>query len=87
MSVCKKLSRYEMKSHHRAAACIHGYSPCPETHPSCVLFTCRVCGCSEAELPTECPGFKVDRAIREKFLNGELDYRAGEFITLIKEPV
>lgn len=74
-----KLTKYEMASHHRAAPCIHGYSPCPEDHATCVLFTCSICGCSEGELPSECPGFKVTEKIRDNFYKGNLDFKHGNF--------
>jgi len=43
------------------------------------LFTCAVCGCSEAQLPTECPGKPVDENIKEKICKGEVDFIDGRW--------
>lgn len=44
---------------------------------TCNLFTCSVCGCSEGELPSDCPGAKVPVEDREKIYAGKLDYKDG----------
>lgn len=44
---------------------------------TCNLFTCSVCGCSEGELPSDCPGYRVEAETRENIYTGKLDYKDG----------
>jgi len=43
------------------------------------LFTCATCNCSEGELPTDCPGFRVDYEDRQAIYDGLLNYRDGRW--------
>lgn len=44
------------------------------------LFTCAVCGASEGELPTECPGERMHEHERAAVLNGHIDYVGGGWV-------
>jgi hypothetical protein len=82
-STFKKLSRFEMASHHRAAPCLceKAGEPCSERGHLCVLFLCSICGLAEGSLTSECPGHKVASDKEDRVLAGEIDYRKGEWIT------
>lgn len=43
------------------------------------LFTCKVCGLSEGELTTECPGEKPPKGFAERVYKAELDFVGGEW--------
>ena len=44
-----------------------------------VLAQCRVCGCAEGDLPTECPGIKIAYETREDIYRGLVDYINGQW--------
>lgn len=44
------------------------------------LFTCSVCGASEGELPTDCPGVQMTTDQKEAIFQGDLNYKDGEWI-------
>lgn len=46
----------------------------------CNLFTCKVCGCSEGQLPTDCPGVPLLYETKEDIYNGVLDYKEGVWV-------
>lgn len=48
------------------------------------LLTCSVCGASEGELTTGCPGIPMDLEQKERVYAGRLDYGPDGWIT--KEP-
>lgn len=59
----------------------------PCYRPSCPycdggLGTCVVCGSSEGELTTECPGQKVSSAVRALVYAGRMDFRGGRWVRL-----
>lgn len=41
---------------------------------ACNLAWCRVCGCGEAGLPTDCPGARVSYDDEQRIVRGELNY-------------
>lgn len=41
------------------------------------LFTCTVCGASEGELPTDCPGATMSEKQRESVYLGKIDFIKG----------
>lgn len=56
---------------------------CPEygTCYVCELFTCTVCGASEGELPTDCPGYELSAGVKENIFKGPLDFVKGHWVT------
>lgn len=44
------------------------------------LFTCKICGASEGELTTECPGFETPPSYKDRTFRGELDYYGGKWV-------
>lgn len=63
--------------HHVAQRCTHGSE---REGACCVLFTCAVCGCSEGEVPTECPGERLHPDERAAIYNGHIDFRGGQWV-------
>lgn len=61
-------------------ACTLGYEKCDQcnydSHPD--LFLCAVCGLTEGELTTDCPGQKADDATHDYCYAGKLDYVDGK---------
>lgn len=51
------------------------YRAIEDANGEVVLAQCRVCGCAEGEIPTECPGHKVDYQYRQAIYAGELDFK------------
>jgi hypothetical protein len=43
------------------------------------LALCVICGCAEAELPSECPGGKVHSDLRDMIAQGRMDYIDGKY--------
>lgn len=43
------------------------------------LFTCSVCGASEGELTTDCPGRRTTQEERDAAMAGTLNFRDGEW--------
>jgi len=44
------------------------------------LVTCSVCGASEGELTTECPGYKLPRSTMKLVFEGEIDYISHRWV-------
>jgi hypothetical protein len=47
------------------------------------LFTCKVCGASEGELPKSCPGETMTEKQRSAVMAGHIEYVDGKWISLI----
>ena len=47
---------------------------------------CRRCGCSEDELPTDCPAYKVDYQYRQAIKAGELDFKDDAWRVIPERP-
>lgn len=44
---------------------------------ACNLFICRVCGCAEGTLPTDCPGYEVADNVQDDIIAGKVDFKGG----------
>lgn len=44
------------------------------------LFTCAVCGASEGELPTDCPGVKMTTQQLDETYRGLLNYKGTKWV-------
>jgi hypothetical protein len=70
-----------LRGGHVRSTCKLGPGKCEmcdyDSHPD--LFTCEICGASEGELPTQCPGRKMSEAERDAVMRGELNFRDGEW--------
>lgn len=55
------------------------YRQIEDSNGEVALAQCRVCGCAEGELPTECPGVYVHEQVRALIYRGNLDYINGEW--------
>lgn len=79
-----KLTKYEMSTGHRASdcGCIAKYGFCNEESSACVLFMCKVCKGAEGELTSECCGRRMTEEECTEVLQGNLDYKRGEWIKL-----
>jgi len=44
------------------------------------LFLCRVCGCLEGGLATECPGYRVSADDHDAIYAGEIDFIGGRWV-------
>lgn len=61
-----------------------------ETHENCHLTSCmicdgglglcKVCGCLEGQLATECPGFDIGSEVGDLIWKGKADFINGEWI-------
>ena len=61
-----------IRQNHDTASCHRCLNGMPCTAYD--LFTCVRCGCSEGEVPTDCPGYRLDGVFREAIYAGCLDY-------------
>jgi hypothetical protein len=66
-----------MPRHVHVDTCIKSGGPISKfcTCPHCTLCVCKVCGCYEGSLTTDCPGVKVDMDQQEKIYKEGLDYK------------
>lgn len=74
---------------HMRARCPEGTDDWRCTSGQCVhlnLFACTVCGGAEGDLPSDCPGERMEPGVRQSVFDGELNYlrtrgwvRAGDF--------
>ena len=56
--------------------------------PHQVLSSCVTCGAAEAEMATECPGYRLHHDERMAVSNGKLDFVRGRWVTLyVSEPI
>jgi hypothetical protein len=58
---------------------------CSEDRNDCAvcdggLAVCRVCGCLEGSLATECPGVEAYGEYGDRIYRGEIDFRDGRWI-------
>jgi hypothetical protein len=49
------------------------------------LAHCSVCGCTEGEMPTECPGYRVSPVLRREVSAGKSDFIDGEWVAITSE--
>lgn len=60
--------------------CAPGCRSCEiDACPTQVLFSCSTCGASEAELATDCPGYRLPAEERAAVQNGHLNFRDGKW--------
>ncbi len=62
-----------------------GRDECDGSCPKCTLAICKVCGCAEAELTTDCPGRKVELSRRDLVVENLLDYRLGRWVKINRQ--
>ena len=46
------------------------------------LSLCKVCGGAEGDLPKDCPGEKMSEAVRDRVMDGVLDFVDGKWVDL-----
>lgn len=79
----RELSEYEIKTGHRDTPCVHEQrgEVCYGDDFSCVLFTCSICGCSEGELASECPGYRLPEHAKVAIFEARnADFKDGKFV-------
>lgn len=69
---------------------LHVFFRCPPGQDRCVegrcmvceggLTHCMVCGCAEGELPTDCPGERLEPRERAAIYAQYVDFRDGEWV-------